>query len=123
MTPAINGTTPTTNSGSTASATSGSDPSATENMFMSLLVAQLKNQDPTQPTDGVQFLQQLTDINSLEQLLDIHQDLDTMSGKTSASSSTGSATNGSSASGTQGSSGSDPVTGNNASAKTGNTQN
>lgn len=97
MTPAINGTTPTTNSGSTASAnaTSGNDPRATENMFMSLLVAQLKNQDPTQPTDGVQFLQQLTDINSLEQLLSIHQDLDTMSGKTSASSSTGSAAQGS----------------------------
>ncbi len=113
MTSAINGTTPTTDSGSTASAnaTSGNDPQATENMFMQLLVAQLQNQDPTQPTDGVQFLQQLTDISSLEQLLDIHQDLDTMSGQASSSSSTGSSSTGSSGSGTQGTSGSDPLAG------------
>jgi flagellar basal-body rod modification protein FlgD len=79
---------------------------------MSLLVAQLQNQDPTQPTDGVQFLQQLTDISSLEQLLDIHTDLDKMSGASATSSATGSAGASTSGSGTQGSSGSnDPSAG------------
>ena len=63
-----------------ASASSGTnslgDPQATKEQFISLLVAQLQNQDPLDPTDGTQFLSQLTEINSLEQLLGIRTDLD-----------------------------------------------
>jgi flagellar basal-body rod modification protein FlgD len=44
--------------------------------FMTLLVAQLKNQDPTQPMDPTQFVTQLVQFNSLEQLIGIKQDLD-----------------------------------------------
>jgi flagellar basal-body rod modification protein FlgD len=71
-------------SGASASASTdpSQDPNATKQEFISLLVAQLQNQDPTNPTDGTQFLSQLTEINSLEQLLEIRQDLDTLSSQT-----------------------------------------
>jgi flagellar basal-body rod modification protein FlgD len=59
------------------------DPLADKQMFITLLVAQLKNQDPLNPTDGVQFLSQLTQISSVEQLVDIRQDTDILA-KTSA---------------------------------------
>ena len=65
------------------------DPAQTKEQFISLLVAQLKNQDPLNPADGTQFLSQLTEINSFEQLLGIRQDLDQISNK-SASSTSGS---------------------------------
>ena len=64
------------NSSSGKTSDSNNDPAATKEEFISLLVAQLKNQDPLNPTDGTQFLSQLTEINSLEQLLGIRQDLD-----------------------------------------------
>lgn len=62
-----------------------SSPSApvTENMFLQLLVAQLQNQDPTNPTDSTTFVTQLAQFQTMEQSLTqgqditaIHQDLD-----------------------------------------------
>ncbi len=44
-----------------------------KNMFITLLVAQLKNQDPLAPQDSTQFLAQLAQFNSLEQLMSINQ--------------------------------------------------
>lgn len=46
------------------------------NMFLSLLVAQLKNQDPLAPQDGAQFVAQLAQFNSLDQLIGIKQSID-----------------------------------------------
>jgi flagellar basal-body rod modification protein FlgD len=43
--------------------------------FLQLLVAQIKNQNPMNPTDGVQFLSQLAQFSQLEQLLGIREDL------------------------------------------------
>src|SRR5208282_4077239 len=37
------------------------------NEFLQLLVAQLKNQDPTNPTDPTQFVSQLASFSSVEQ--------------------------------------------------------
>jgi flagellar basal-body rod modification protein FlgD len=48
------------------------------NTFMTLLVAQLKNQDPLQPQDGTQFVAQLAQFNSLEQLININKKLGEM---------------------------------------------
>ena len=48
--------------------------------FMSLLVSQLKNQDPTAPMDPNAFMQQLVGFNSLETQLGMKQDLDTIAG-------------------------------------------
>ena len=43
------------------------DPMATEQTFLQLLVAQLKNQDPSTPADPTQFVTQLAQFTSLEQ--------------------------------------------------------
>ena len=40
--------------------------------FLKLLVEQLKNQDPLAPQDGAQFVAQLAQFNSLEQLISIN---------------------------------------------------
>ncbi len=49
-----------------------------KDMFMTLLVAQLKNQDPLSPQDGTAFVAQLTQMNSLDQLVGIRQSMDKM---------------------------------------------
>jgi flagellar basal-body rod modification protein FlgD len=36
-------------------------------------VSELKNQDPTQPTDPNQYITQLAQVNSLQQLISINQ--------------------------------------------------
>src|SRR5450631_2890848 len=73
---AASNSTPSTTSNSTTPATSPSiDGLATENTFLQLLVAQIKNQDPTNPTDSVQFLTQLAQFSQLEQLIGIRQEL------------------------------------------------
>ena len=63
------GTTGTTST--TATGTTGSD-TITASDFMTLLVAEMKNQDPTQPSDPTQYVQQLVGVNSLEQLIGIN---------------------------------------------------
>jgi flagellar basal-body rod modification protein FlgD len=57
----------------TAAATSPS--TVSKNMFLQLLVAQIKNQDPLSPADGVQFLTQLAQFTQLEQTIDMNDDL------------------------------------------------
>jgi len=47
----------------------------TSNDFMSLLVAQLQNQDPLNPMDPNQMMTQLVEFNSLEELIQIQADL------------------------------------------------
>jgi flagellar basal-body rod modification protein FlgD len=44
-------------------------------MFMQLLVAQLQNQDPTNPVDPTQFTSQLVQFNMLDQLTQINNTL------------------------------------------------
>lgn len=52
---------------------SASSSTITASDFMTLLVTEMKNQDPTQPTDPTQYVQQLVSVNSLEQLVSINQ--------------------------------------------------
>jgi flagellar basal-body rod modification protein FlgD len=49
------------------------DPLANEQTFLKLLVSQLQNQDPLNPTDTNQFVSQLTSYSQLEQLIGIRQ--------------------------------------------------
>lgn len=77
-----------TASGAAAGAASPSTPAAppvTENMFLQLLVTQLKNQDPSNPSDSTQFVSQLAQFQTMEQSLNqgeqitaIRNDLDQM---------------------------------------------
>lgn len=61
---------------SNSSSSTSNNVSQQRDLFMTLLVAQLKNQDPLQPQDGAQFVAQLAQFNSLDQLVGIRQSLD-----------------------------------------------
>lgn len=63
------------------STASSSDPLASESTFLQLLVAQLQNQDPTQPVDGTTFVTQLAEFSDVEQNLGTRSDLDAISEK------------------------------------------
>lgn len=90
----------TANSGSvTGAAISSTDSLGNENTFLQLLVAQIKNQDPTQPVDSSTFLSQLAEFSQLEQLIGIRQDVGELD-PTSAGASTA-ATDSTSTTGTQ----------------------
>lgn len=54
------------------------DPLANKETFLQLLVAQIKNQNPLSPQDGVQFLSQLAQFTDLEQSLAMRQDIATI---------------------------------------------
>jgi flagellar basal-body rod modification protein FlgD len=72
---ATSGTTGQTSSGSAASSPStGVD----KNMFLQLLVAQLRNQDPLNPSDGTQFVAQLAQFQQLETSVNMGQDISTI---------------------------------------------
>ena len=60
--------------------TSPTDALASEQTFLKLFVAQLKNQNPTQPQDPTQFVAQLAQFSSLEQQVQMRQDLDALKG-------------------------------------------
>ena len=68
-----------TGSSAASTATAGTS-EVTKNMFLQLLVAQIKNQDPLNPTDGVQFLTQLAQFQQLEQSMNMGQDLTAIRG-------------------------------------------
>ena len=47
-----------------------------KSQFLQLLVAQMKGQDPLNPMDGTQFVAQLAQFSSLEELINIRQVLE-----------------------------------------------
>ena len=76
------GADPSTNS--SVSNSTSSSALANESTFLQLLVAQIKNQDPTQPMDSTAFLSQLAQFSQLEQLVGIRKDIENPSSSTSA---------------------------------------
>lgn len=83
-------------SSSSAPVAPKNDPLANEETFLKLLVSQIQNQDPLNPTDATTFVTQLTGYSQLEQLIGIRSN--TAPASTSAGSST---TNSSSTSNTR----------------------
>ena len=73
-------TTGATSSGASTSPASG----VNEQVFLNLLVAQLKNQDPLNPTDSTQFVSQLAQFSELEQVIGIRGDIETQMSSTTA---------------------------------------
>lgn len=65
---------------SSSSSSSADNSTITANDFLTLLVTELKNQDPTQPTDPTTYIQQLVGVNSLQQLIQINQGIGTIVG-------------------------------------------
>jgi flagellar basal-body rod modification protein FlgD len=81
-----------TGSGSSDTSTSSSSSSTiSSNDFLTLLVTEMQNQDPTADTDPNEYINQLVQVNSLEQLIDINQNLSTALGDSSTSGSSGGA--------------------------------
>jgi flagellar basal-body rod modification protein FlgD len=60
----------------TPAADSNQNGLASQSVFLQLLVAQLKNQDPSNPADGTQFVTQLAQFTTLEQTTQSRADLD-----------------------------------------------
>ena len=80
--PGVSSTSGSSSSGSAASAASaaaGSSTAPTESMFLQLLVAQMKYQDPTSPQDPTQFVGELAQFSQLEQTIGIKSDTDSIS--------------------------------------------
>jgi flagellar basal-body rod modification protein FlgD len=73
-----------TTSSDATSASSASTDTISANDFLTLLVAEMKNQDPTQPTDPNQYITQMVDVNSLQQLIGINQGVGTLDTATGA---------------------------------------
>jgi len=89
-------------SNTTNSTSLGAAPS--EDEFLQLLVAQLQNQDPMNPTDSTQFVSELAQFSELDQVMAIRSDIEsyhtqatttTTPSTTDGASSTDSSTNGS----------------------------
>jgi len=96
-TPLDSGTTAGTSGsgGSDGSGDSGGSATISANDFLTLLVTEMQNQDPTDQTDPNEYINQLVQVNSLEQLIDINQTLSTGLGQSTG---TGSTSDGSSSS-------------------------
>jgi flagellar basal-body rod modification protein FlgD len=70
-------------SGNDSSSSTTGASTITSTDFLTLLVTQLKSQDPTQPTDPTEYVSQLVGVNSLEQLIDVNKQLTSLGGSTS----------------------------------------
>ncbi len=90
-TPTDSSTTGATGTNGTSSSSDAGSDSATisANDFLTLLVTEMQNQDPTADTDPNEYIDQLVQVNSLEQLIDINQTLSTDLGGTASSSGSG----------------------------------
>jgi flagellar basal-body rod modification protein FlgD len=91
------GSSGTTGTGSSSSTGNTVGSLTSEQTFLQLLVAQIQNQDPLNPTDSIQFVSQLVQYAELGQLMGINQGVQNLTGSgTSTSSSSGSSTGGTS---------------------------
>ena len=88
--PQANAASGSSNSASSSAAASSASATISANDFLTLLVTEMQNQDPTANTDPNEYINQLVQVNSLEQLIGINQTLDTaFTSSTTSSSSSG----------------------------------
>lgn len=90
-------------SGPTSGQANGAGSTITANDFLTLLVAEMKNQDPTAPTDPNAYISQLVQVNSLQQLISINQGIGSLGTSSSGGSTTGTSGVGSAGTGSPGS--------------------
>jgi flagellar basal-body rod modification protein FlgD len=70
---AASGAAATGSAAASSSSSTGADITSAD--FLTLLVTEMQNQDPTAPTDPNAYIQQLVEVNSLQQLIAINSDL------------------------------------------------
>jgi flagellar basal-body rod modification protein FlgD len=66
---------PMANSAEGNGSSNGQSVGITANDFLTLLVTEMKNQDPTAQTDPNEYINQLVQVNSLEQLIEINENV------------------------------------------------
>ncbi len=83
----VTGTSPVTSAASPPASTgSASDASSLDyDAFLRLLIAQIKNQDPTKPLDSAQFIAQLASFSNVEQAIKTNAKLDALMTSTALS--------------------------------------
>jgi len=69
----------TSSTGGTSTSSTAANGLADPNLFISLLTAQLQAQDPLNPMSPQDMVTQLTQVSSLQQLIDINQTLASLS--------------------------------------------
>ena len=82
MTPGITSVNPLAQTGEQAvpATTAAKAKDIDKNMFLQLLIAQLRHQDPMKPSDGTAFIAQLAQFQQLEQSINAGQDIAAMRG-------------------------------------------
>ena len=80
----MNGTSSSSSATSSTSSTSGTSATDLQNTFLQLLVAQLKNQDPTNPMDSSQMTSQLAQISTVQGISQLNTSLSSLSTQLSA---------------------------------------
>jgi flagellar basal-body rod modification protein FlgD len=66
---------PTGGTNNPASTSNGASPTLDYNDFLQLMVAQLQNQDPLNPTDSSQFMSQIAEFSNVEQSINANNKL------------------------------------------------
>jgi flagellar basal-body rod modification protein FlgD len=80
----------TSDNNSSSNSSSTNTATITANDFLTLLVSEMKNQDPTTQQDPNEYINQLVQVNSLQQLIQINQNTDPPSSGSSSGSGSGS---------------------------------
>ncbi|MEW9581120.1 flagellar hook assembly protein FlgD [Paraburkholderia sp. DGU8] len=80
----MNGASSSTSSTGSTGSTGGTSPADLQNTFLQLLVAQLKNQDPTNPMDSSQMTSQLAQISTVQGISQLNTSLTSLSTQLSA---------------------------------------
>ena len=74
----VTSATDTARSQTTSSTTTNSTNSVDYNTFLQLLVAEMKNQDPTNPMDTAQYMSQFAQLSTVEQAMQTNAKLDAL---------------------------------------------
>ncbi len=74
----VNGTNSTTGANTAPVPGSAAAASLDYNAFLRLLVAEMKNQDPTKPNDATQYMSQLASFSNVEQAIKTNNKLDAL---------------------------------------------
>jgi len=76
----------TSNAASSSAATAAAAASdGSQQVFLQLLVSQLQNQDPLNPTDSTQFVSELAQFSQLEQTIAIRSDIESYAAQAASS--------------------------------------